>query len=467
MPRRLKAGIWAALAAACCVPWLLGRSAVAPGVADGSSTESPRRTTESPSETAVAAGTTGRGEATPKVPAPPSIAELRQLCGWPWLGAFGPECLGALENRYAREPALGDESFYSRPRIVFDTAMLGRSVTWGEVFEDPVGTLARVEDALGRPECHAAEGDFRFDLREACVADDMARLAILRRECANLLWNLGYANEESPGTWSEGSQGVFDNLERRQAKWDLAVDRANGSDDTAEYHPRRERLEDAWLGAMWRAGKCRALPRESLNALGPFFGATAWPQRVPDTGLIETAARLGSEWALSVVLSGGARGGFAAGKLRKAHALPVDDATLAELQSARPVLVELLRMWKNIDGLAWGAAEPKRAAAHVAMLAHALAALEVAAALGLHVDGDAVLRTVSGRASKAQVAAAMVRAPRWLTEQGWTVVVAAGEDGGERVFESPDQVRGEDPWGQWWDADRVSVWPGPSATPAG
>ena len=116
-------------------------------------------------------------------------------------------------------------------------------------------------------------------------------------------------------------------------------------------------------------------------------------------------------------------------------------------------------MW-NHASLVWHASEAERSEAHVAMIAHALAALELADALGVQVHTEAVLRRVSGRASKAQVTEALVRMPRWLTEQGWTVVVAAGEDGEERVFESPDKVRGEDPWGEWWDAGRISVWPG-------
>ncbi len=376
------------------------------------------------------------------------MAELRRLCGWAWLGTFGPECLEALERRYGPQPAVGDESFYGEPDYrMFNPVMLGRTVTWDEVFEDAVGALARVEDALVRPECLATEGRFRFDLREACAADDMARLGIMRRECAEMLGEFGYFNELSPGSWREvldASQG----LEWRQRHWEKALDGVNEAVDTTEYHARRERLDNVWFGAMWRVAKCRTLPPRALNALGPFRGATGWPARLLDTGLIETAARLGSAWALSVVLNRWNR-----------PALPAKAAALAELDAERPVLAELVRMW-NHASLVWHASEAERSEAHVAMIAHALAALELADALGVQVHTEAVLRRVSGRASKAQVTEALVRMPRWLTEQGWTVVVAAGEDGEERVFESPGQVRGEDPWGEWWDAGRTSVWPG-------
>ena len=435
------------LAAAYCGLWLLRGSTAGSSGADGSSTEPPSRA-EWPGQRAFADGTAGRGGEAQEAQASPDMAELRRLCGWPWFGTFGPECLEALERRYGPQPAVGDESFYGEPDYrMFNPVMLGRTVTWDEVFEDAVGALARVEDALVRPECLATEGRFRFDLREACAADEVAKLGIMRRECAEMLGEFGYSNEPSPGSWREvldASQG----LEWRQRDWEKALDGVNEAVDTTEYHARRERLDNVWFGAMWRVAKCHTLPPRALNALGPFRGATGWPARRLDTGLIETAARLGSEWALSVVLNRWNR-----------PALPANAAALAELDAERPVLAELVRMW-NHASLVWHASEAERSEAHVAMIAHALAALELADALGVQVHTEAVLRRVSGRASKAQVTEALVRMPRWLTEQGWTVVVAAGEDGEERVFESPDQVRGEDPWGEWWDAGRISVWPG-------
>ena len=173
---------------------------------------------------------------------------LRRLCGRPWVANFTAECLAVLERRY--QGGVPDPEPLERQ---FRPVMLGEPVTWREVFEDVDAGLAAVEDALGRPECLVPEGRFRLDLRDACAAIDIARLAIVRRECVKLL--------------------LYDDVESRQRSWETHMHAVDRAADQAEYYRRLEQLSERWFGMMWRYGKCRAVPEAALGNLGPF----SWP----------------------------------------------------------------------------------------------------------------------------------------------------------------------------------------------
>ena len=448
MPQRAKAGFLAALlaVAACCAMWGLRPSP------SGHAIES-----ATPQEAALPrvpdAAVGGPPQPVPQQAAA-DLERLRERCGQPWLGTFGTECREALERRYAALPAVVDRFFFEFRRRRFNPVMLGRPVTWGEVFEDPAGTLSRVEAAIARPECLPPERHLRLDLQESCAADDMARLAILRRDCARTLFQLGYTNEKDLGVWGEGSPRAGDNVELRQQSWDLALEMVTGRTDTAEYQALRERMDDEWYGAMWRAGKCAALPRRALAALGPFRAATGWPQAVPDNGLMETAARLGSEAALSAVLNGGTA----------MPVLPVLERSLAILRTERPALAELLQMWRSTS-LFWDPPVPRREF-NATLPAHAAAAVAIGEAVGAGVQQAAVwerLRLYAGEGNgdraivQADRVAAMPIAARRLIALGWIVVVDAGDDAPRQTFAHVDDVRDGDPWLEWWDAGRVSV----------
>lgn len=393
--------------------------------------------------------------------APLDLAGLRLLCGRAWIGAFGPECLRALAHRNAAMPAVPDPVlepvlYFLPSRAMLDPVLFGRPPTWGEVFDDPEGTLARVEEAVARPEC-LPEGRFRLDLRETCAADDMARLALARRECANVMFQLGYSHEEAPGVWGDAPVAAKDRIESRQQDWDRGIRLLDKLADTAEYHERRERLEVAWFGTMWRMRKCRDLPREVFRALGPFRAATGWPQHGQETGMLHAAAQLGSDAALSVLVNG--VGSFA-----------FDEAAVVEVRAERPVVEQLLRM-RAAMRMSFGS-DAVRRRGRVTMIAHALAALALADAVGERLRADAVWAAVARaglvpreerRGARVHPVrppernTAMPHAARWLIDQGWAVVVAAGEDGPERVFERAGEVWSGDPWGAWWDAGRVSL----------
>ena len=441
MSRTVAAGVLvgaACVAVACVAAWWFRPSAGGPAGAGATLVEPPRRPLPTPPAEGEAPS-----PAEPQPPAP-SLERLRELCGQPSLGAFGPECLDALEQRYGTVPAVADlRHFYTAP--VFDPVLLGRPPTWDDVFQDTEGALARVYDAMDRPECLPPEGELRFEHREACAADDMARLAILRLDCARLMFRLGYSGEVDIGVW-EGQPGDRDDFEERQRHWESHLLRLDRAADTADYRTRRDRMDGEWYAAMWRAGKCRALPIGVFTKLGPFGTVTGWPQIGPSQRLFETAARLGSEWALSVVLNKSYE-----------EALPLDERSLAELQTERPALAELLRLRRTYLRDWWNPARHR-----VTILMHAAAALAIGEAVNANIHADAVWgpakRFFPDGADEPDRATGVTLAARRLIGMGWTVVVSGGEEGeAERVFTRADEVYEGDPWWAWWDAGRVSA----------
>ena len=340
------------------------------------------------------------------------VRALRQLCGRPWEAAFSRECSAALERRYAQTvPELDPGGF--RP------VMLGEPITWAQVFDDTDSALAAVTQALARPECLVPEGRIRIDRRRTCAAEQMAKLAILRDQCARSLRR-------------------HDSLERRQRWWEIDLASANREVGQAEYHRRLEQMDEEWFGRMWRLGECRAVPEGALRALGPFppaFGLRQFGNE--QAALMEAAARLGSDWALSSVLW-----------------WPHDLFAVAEDQfdavaRERPVLAELLRM-RRADG--------------VRRIKHAVVAFRLGEALGVEVHSEGVLAFTGEVGLDEHRAAWRLAAPR-LMELGWTLVVADPEGGEERRFETPADLWGDENWIEWVLERRVTLVPGLPAPP--
>ena len=351
------------------------------------------------------------------LPAPPAddpdradLTELRRLCGRPWVADFGPECLAALERRYGS--TVPDR--WPKWTVKWRPVMLGEPVTWAEVFSRPAADLAAVVEAVQRPECLVPEGRFRLDLRRRCAADEMARLAILRRECIVSLSRL-------------------DRVEGRQRWWDIDQITVDHAEDQQEYYRRMARRSERWFGGMWRLAKCRALPEGALAAIGPFpeerHHREFFDRRLKH--MVETAARLGSDWALSSVLRQDPA-------ILGNRTLRVDDAGIEDVRESRPVLAELLRM-RRVEG-----GERTK---------HAIAAYMLGASLGVAVHPEGV-EQITGPPDATWRAAAP-KAARWLVEQGWTLVV--DDDGGLRRFERPEDVAEHQPWWDYWLERRVFV----------
>ena len=337
---------------------------------------------------------------------------MRQLCGRPWEAAFSRECSTALERRYGETVPELNTGFF-RP------VMLGEPVTWAQVFDAAAATLAAVTQALARPECLVPEGRIRIDLREKCAADQMAKLAILRDECARSLRR-------------------HDSLERRQRWWEVDLAAANREVGQAEYHRRLEQMDEDWFGRMWRLGECRAVPEGALKALGPFapaFGLRQFGNEQAD--LMKAAARLGSDWALSSVLwwTNGLFG--------------VAEDQFDAVARERPVLAELLRM---------------RRAAGVERIKHAVVSFRLGEALGVPVHSEGVLAFTGEVGSDEHRAAWQLAAAR-LMELGWTLVVADPEGGKARRFETAADLWGDEEWIEWVLEGRVTLVSGSDARP--
>ena len=338
------------------------------------------------------------------------LTELHRLCGRPWVAQFGPDCLDALERRYANTVPDRWDSW----TLIWRPVMLGEPVTWAVVFASPEADLAAVAEAVRHPECLVPEGRLRIDLRRRCAADEMARLAILRRECVTSLW------------W-------YGRPEDRQRRWDNEQREVDHAEDQQEYYRRMARRSERWFGHMWRLAKCRALPEGALAAIGPFIAEHHGRDFDPRLKhMMEAAARLGSDWALSSVLR------FEPTFAGKALTLPVGDAGIKEVRESRPVLAELLRMRR-----AEGGERTK----------HAIAAYMLGASLGVAVHPEGV-EQITGPPDATWRAAAP-KAARWLVEQGWTLIV--DDDGGLRRFERPEDVAEHQPWWDYWLERRVFV----------
>lgn len=341
---------------------------------------------------------------------------LRQLCGRPWEAAFDVECVAALERTYGETvPALSDRD--SSFRGHFRPVLLGEPVTWAEVFDDTAGAVLAAREALARPECLVPEGGIRVELRDACAADEMAKLALLRAEC------------------TKGGSS----LEGRQMRWNADMTTIGREVDQALYQQRLARLDEMWFGRMWRIRKCRAVPAEAMGALGPFPEPIGARHNVGNeqAELMMAAARLGSDWALSSALWWG----------RDKPVFEVNEAYFDAVARERPVLAELLRM---------------RRAHGVEQIMHVVVSVLLGEALGVLVHHEGVSRIIGAVDLDVERAAWRLAAPR-LMALGWTLVVADPEGGPPRRFEKPEALSGDEKWIEWTREHRVTLAPRPDA----
>ena len=403
LPFGVAAALWALWQAGSSTPASVTAGPPAPPVADAN-VPAPLESERQPS------GATPKDDAN-KQEGQLDASRLRQLCGRPWEAAFSAECVAALEQRY-RDIVPGTNTSTSNPGH-FRPVMLGESITWAQVFDGTADALAAARQALGREECLVPEGGIRIDLREACAADQLAKLAILRAECT---WGvIGHAS-----------------LESRHTKWETDMMSVNRAADPEAYQQRLDRLHDNWYGRQWRLGKCRDVPDEALGALGPFPRPVGWASLMNEQiDLMMAAARLGSDWALSSML-------WVPNDL-----FGVEEAHFDAVAGERPVLAELLRM---------------RRAEGAERIMHAVVSFRLGAALGVRVHRWGVLRFTGPVSVDQHRAAWRLAAPR-LMALGWTLVVADPDGGPPRRFEKPADLLGDEPWVEWgWDR-RVTLAP--------
>ena len=251
----------------------------------------------------------------------PALDELRRRCPDPWTLPLPVHCADALGRRYEQEGArstrLHDDAIgWWWP----NTAMLAAEVSWVDAFTDPEGTRGIVEEALGKPECAAfvvrdsketfgiADGRDATaspQLREACAADEAAKLAMLHMGCVLMLVSSGRLDlSPENDTDSEATLARMRDRDavanRHEEPWAWAVEDLDDDPTltTEEYWARRDEIEDGRFRFAWRRLMCRAVPPETFALL----------DGLPEPGhdihqgdhLRRYAGRLGNEWALAV-----------------------------------------------------------------------------------------------------------------------------------------------------------------------
>ena len=190
----------------------------------------------------------------------------------PLLALRNEECKAALDNQlYATNPYLWFDNTKNRQ---FAFIVIDKPLTFERLFTDPIGDLARVQDALTRPECQLGENaESNWQLHDTCHADALLNYALITRFC----YNEGVSNRTRKMYWEEDNPTP-------------AQDRGMWIQD----------LEDDWVEE-----KCKSLDptlslqlevhtelRVQLRMLYP-----AAPKRDLDGILIELAARLGDDAA--------------------------------------------------------------------------------------------------------------------------------------------------------------------------
>ena len=250
----------------------------------------------------------------------PTLDELRVRCPDPWTFPLPVDCTDALGQRYQREGARSVRLPYYAGWWSPNTAPLAAEVSWVDAFNDPEGTRGIVEDALRKPECAAfvvrdsketfGIGDGRdatasTQLREACAADEAAKLAMLHMGCVLMLVTSGRLDlspENDPD--SEAALARMRDRDavahRHEEPWSWAVEDLDDDPTltTEEYWARRDEIDDGRFRFAWRRLMCRAVPPATFALL----------DGLPEPGhdihqghhLRRYAGRLGNEWALAV-----------------------------------------------------------------------------------------------------------------------------------------------------------------------
>ncbi|MDE0094733.1 MAG: hypothetical protein OXO49_09570 [Gammaproteobacteria bacterium] len=182
------------------------------------------------------------------------------------------ECQAALDNQFnATNPYLWFDATKNR---LFAFVVIDKPLTFARLFADPVGDLARVQEALARPECQLGENaESNWQLHETCHADALLNYALITRFC----YNDGVRNRTRQYYWEE--------------------DNPTPTQDRSMWI---QRLEGAWVDLQCESldptlnlqSEVHTELRVQLRMLYP-----AAPKRDLDGILIELAARLGDDAA--------------------------------------------------------------------------------------------------------------------------------------------------------------------------
>ncbi|MXZ56429.1 MAG: hypothetical protein F4227_00005 [Gammaproteobacteria bacterium] len=116
-----------------------------------------------------------------------------------WLSALeSSACWTALDDHISTiNPYLWGELNTNHPLAFL---ALEKPLTFGRIFTDPAGDLARVQEALSRPECLLEQGaETNWELKEICHADAFLNYALFNRFC----FDEGVSNRTRTYYWEE------------------------------------------------------------------------------------------------------------------------------------------------------------------------------------------------------------------------------------------------------------------------
>ncbi|MXZ55176.1 MAG: hypothetical protein F4227_08080 [Gammaproteobacteria bacterium] len=201
------------------------------------------------------------------------------------------ECWSALEDHVdAMNPYLflwGEELYQTRAAAF---VVLENPLTFERIFTDPTGDLAKVQDALSRPECLLTGDDTNWELKESCHAEAILNYALINRFCFE--------------GWGDDRDGIG----RRNRTYYFSEDNPTTVQDRLMW---KQDLEDSWVRR-----KCEELDSslwltehqdETFDLVLSLEPDKYWPngrteEAMIDVGwsyepLIELAARLGDEAA--------------------------------------------------------------------------------------------------------------------------------------------------------------------------
>ncbi len=107
------------------------------------------------------------------------------------------ECRMALDSHInSINPYLWGNTNKASPQAF---VVLNNPLTFERIFADPAGDLARVQDALSRPECLLQGDETNWELKETCHADAFLNYALINRFC----FDEGISNRNRTYYWEE------------------------------------------------------------------------------------------------------------------------------------------------------------------------------------------------------------------------------------------------------------------------
>ena len=204
-----------------------------------------------------------------------------------WLPLESDECRSALEKHINDiNPYLWGATYENRP---FAFVMLDKPLTFERIFSDPMGDLARIQDALSCPECLLEDAETNWELKESCNAEAFLNYALINRFCYEPYW---------PDDPQQQLEIPRDGVSRRSRTNYWERDNPTPEQDRFMW---KQTLEDDWIRRKCVAlGSSLAFTPEQypvLHELVTSFGDSPKRKKNVRELLIEQAARLGDDAA--------------------------------------------------------------------------------------------------------------------------------------------------------------------------